>query len=489
MPFDLENIKEKSLHSVKWVSFSQILPKVFAPITALLLVNVFVPKDFGIVGICGAFISFVNLLQGLGIDDYLMRTKELTDEKLNTAYWTNLGVSIIFYLLLVIVSPLIALIYKENDLIYFIPVLGLNLIINASGFVPWALLRKRMEFKKLFFINFAPLVISLSITLPLGYAKLGPWAIVAGQVTLTLLTNIYFLVQSRWKPKIIYNKNEVKNILSFGKFVIYERVLEFLFANIDIFLIGYFLDLKTLGIYTFAKSLSWLIFGMITSPMTQILYPAFQKFIDDKERMVHHFMEVERRTFFITVPIFILIGGFATKAIAVMFPVRWEEAGLVLAFLIVGDGISKNFSLQRDLFKLIGRPEIYPKAFLVNFFYALIFYPIAVKYGLIYFLIVRVGNDFLYTFIQYYLTKKIFGFSGSNFYKIINSTLLSGVMLMFSIVAITVLYNLYIIKLNLLTVFISLLLCSAVYLITYFIIDKSSIQKYYCEGKIIFNIK
>jgi Membrane protein involved in the export of O-antigen and teichoic acid len=485
----MSDLKNKSLKQVKWVSFGRILPKIFAPITTILLVNVFVPSDYGIVGICGAFISFMALLQGLGIDDYVIREQNLTDEKINTAFWANFIVSCVFCLLLVLTAPIIASFYKQEQISSFLPVLSINLILNAVGFVPWTLLRKKLEFKRLFFINFAPLIISLSVTLPLGYMKFGAWAIVAGSITLTFLTNAYFIFQSRWRPKFIFSKNEIDNIFNFGKFVIFERIQEYLYANIDVFLIGFFIDLKTLGIYTLAKSWSWLIFGMVTGPMSEILYPAFQQFSNDTRKMGEQFLKVEQRMFFITVPIFLLIAGFATKTVVVIFPVRWAEAGLVLAFLIVGDGISKSFSLQRDLFKLIGRPDIYPKAFMINFIYTIIGYPLGAKFGLMSFLCVRVGNDILYTGIQYYLTRKIFGYSNEDFYKIIRSALISGSSMIVSIISLNYIFYAHIVHLNIFTLGISLLLSVLVYMIMYYMTDKNSITKYYGEGKVVLGIK
>jgi PST family polysaccharide transporter len=357
------------------------------------------------------------------------------------------------------------------------------------GFVPWTLLRKKLEFRKLFFINFAPLIISLSVTLPLGYMKYGAWAIVTGSITLTFLTNAYFILQSKWRPKLIFSKKEIVSIFNFGKFVIFERIQEYLYSNIDVFLIGFFIDLRTLGIYTLAKSWSWLIFGMVTSPMTEILYPAFQKFSNDTKKMGEKFLEVERRMFFITIPIFLLITGFATKTIAVIFPVRWADAGLVLAFLIVGDGISKSFSLQRDLFKLIGRPDIYPKAFMINFIYTLIGYPLGAKFGLMSFLCVRVGNDILYTGIQYYLARNTFGYSHEDFYKIIRSVLISGCGMMVLIVSLNYLFYAHIVHLNIFTLGISLMASAMVYMAVYYMTDKNSLAKYYGEGKVILGIK
>jgi len=479
----LNNLKQKSLSQIKWVSFSRVLPKLFAPITTVLMVNVFTPSDYGIVGICGAFISFLNMLQGFGIDDYIIRMKEETELKIYTTYWVNFSISLILFLMLALSAPLIAHIYSEKSLIYFLPVLSINLLLNSLGFIPWAILRKRMEFKKLFFINFAPLLITISLTLPLGYLKFGPWAIVIGQITLTLLTNIYYLIQSRWKFKFMFDKAQLSEILHFGKFVSFERIQEYLYANIDVFLIGYFLDLKTLGIYTLAKSWSWLIFGMVTSPMTEILYPAFQKFGGDLDRIRDNFLEVEKRMFFVTIPIFVIISMNAVNLIHLIFPARWSETAVILSIIIVGDGISKSFSLQRDIFKLIGKPAIYPKAFLINFFFTLICYPIAAKFGLMVFAFTRVVNDLLYTGIQYYLSKREFKFTSNDFFTKLRPVLLSGLVMILS--------NLLIMKfmpINILIVSLTLVLSALVYLVTFSRLETENFRKILIEGKMILGL-
>jgi O-antigen/teichoic acid export membrane protein len=423
------------------------------------------------------------------VDDYVIREQELTDNKVNTAFWINVAASIGLCAILVLCAPLVARVYKEEQLRVYLPALSLGLIVNSVGFVPSALLRKQLAFKKLFVINFAPLIISLSITFPLGYMKFGPWAIVAGSLTLTLLTNVYFLLQSRWRPRLLFEMAEVRRIVAFGKYVMLTRVQEYLYANLDVFLIGYFLDLRTLGIYGLAKSWAWLIFGMVTSPVAEILYPAFQRFANDIQEMGRQFLEVEKRIFFVTVPTLLIISGFATKTIELIFPGRWREAGLVLAFLIVGEGVSKGFSLQRDLFKLIGRPDIYPKAFLVNFCFTILCYPVAAKIGLITFLLARVGNDILYTVIQYYLSKRILRFCGGDFYRLISSSALSSAVLLCSILVVNfcVLYKL--VNLNLFTLAVSITFCTLTYIITHFLIDRTSMAEYLGEGKIILGLR
>ncbi len=481
--------KTKALKSVKWVSFGNVLPKLFSPITTVLMANLFIPSEYGTIGISNAFIGFLTLIQGLGFSDYVIREKNLTDEKLNTAFWSNVLFSGVLYLILLLLSPVIAHIYKNPELAKILPVISLNLIFNAFGFTALTLLRKNLEFKKLFIQQFAPMLITLCITVPLGYLKFGVWALVFGSLILTFLTNLYFVIQSKWRPKLIFNNEQLFSMLTFGRFVLFEKFQEYLYANIDVFLIGFFLDLKTLGLYTLARSWSWIIFGMVTNPMTEILYPAFQQFSDDAEKMGKQFLEVLRRMLFVTLPIMILICGFGAKAIMVFFPDRWAEAGMVLAFLIVGDGITKNFSLQRDLFKLLGRPDIYPKAFLVNFFYTLVCYPIAAKFGLIPFLVVRVGNDILYTVIQYFLTKNTFGLSGAQFSSVVGAPLLSGFLTVLVVAGVNSLFYFEIVHLSVITLGSSLLFSGLTFMLMYYMLDKVSLLKFRDEGKVVLGFK
>ncbi|MEM3062628.1 MAG: lipopolysaccharide biosynthesis protein [Nitrososphaerota archaeon] len=473
-------IKEITLKSVKWVTLAQILPKLISPIISVVLLTVFKPEDYGVIGICNAFISFFNMLQGFGFADFIIRMKDEDENTIYTAYWFNIFLSFVLFVILLILTPLIAYIYSEEKLIFYLPTLSLNLIINSIGLIPWAILRKQMQFRKLFYINFAPLIVSVIVTLPLGYLNFGPWAIIIGQITLTILTNIFYIKIKSWSFIFLFDKRKIKEIINFSKFVFFERLQEYIYENIDVFIIGYFLGLDILGKYVLAKSISLIIFNLINSNVNGILYPAFQKFSDDLVKIRKNFLEVEKRVFFINIPIIIFMTLNASNLITIIFPQKWVEVAPIISIILIGDGIAKSFSIQRDIFKLLGKPEIYPKSFLINLSFAILVYTIITQFGFILFLLAKVINDILFSVIQYVLSKRELKYKNNEFFNNLKPILLSALgMILFNILFIKFLpYNLFYIVLT-------LILSASIYLTFFYLLDRISFLNILKESKII----
>ncbi|MFA6924570.1 MAG: lipopolysaccharide biosynthesis protein [Bacteroidales bacterium] len=419
------SIKTTSLKSVKWVSLGILLPKLFAPLITILLTIYLSPKDFGIVAICGVFIGFFTIIQGLGITEYIIKDQEIDDEKLNTAFFTNVFLSIIIYLIFLVSTPLIFYIYKEEILLKIFPILSFTIILDSIGNVHLSLLRKKMKFRQIFFINFYPILISIIIILPLAYYGKGVWALVIGSLAKSLVINIHYIISSKWIPKFQYNKNKLKEMFHFGKWVIIEKAQESIYLNIDILLLGYFGNLSITGIYSLARNWIWIVYGIINGPLANIVYPAVSKIQNSIEKLKETICEILHRIILINLPVTIGLSIVSYILFPLIFKEKWNGISEIFAILVIGEGVSRNMGVQRDLFKIINRPDIYPKYFFINILFALITYPIAIKYGIITFCFIRILNDFIYTYIQIILTSKLFKIKFKDYYRISFHTILS----------------------------------------------------------------
>jgi len=91
---------------------------------------------------------------------------------------------------------------------------------------------------------------------------------------------------------------------------------------------------------------------------------------------------------------------------------------LVFCIGVVGEGVSRLIWAHREMFKILNRPDIYPKSIMINLLFALICYPLGAMQGLIVFCIVRAINDWLYAAVQLKLAVKILGFKIMDFIRL-----------------------------------------------------------------------
>ncbi len=405
-----DQIKRHSLKSVKWVALGFILPKLITPIITVLLAKILMPSDFGIISICSVFIGVINLIQGLGFSDFIIKEKEIDHTHLSTAFWSNMALSTFVFGLMWIAAPIVAHIYQEPLIGKVLPILGLAVVFNGAGTIQWALLQKEMKFKRLFKVQVLPLVVSICITLPLAYLGYGVWSLVAGEVSKSFFVNIAYWMVGKWIPRFTFSIEAAKEMMRFGKWIITEKVQEYLYSNLDRIFLGYFGNLSILGIYTIGRQIVFVLYNAINGPIGGIVFPMLSKMQAEIEKVRSGFFEVSKRVMLVNIPVTIAVAVLSFDAVPLLFSNKWQGLPLVLCIGVIGEGVARLIWAQRDMFKILNRPDVYPKAVMINLFFAAACYPFGAMNGLIVFCVVRAFNDWLYAGIQLVLTSKMFGF-------------------------------------------------------------------------------
>jgi O-antigen/teichoic acid export membrane protein len=482
------NIKDHSLKSIKWVSLGIVLPKLIRPLTTIILANLLMPSEFGIISLCMSFISFFSLIQGLGFTDFIIKEIDINQNVLFTAFWGHFLTSLLLYVILLFATPFVAFVYKTNELSLYLPIVGLSMLINSIGVIPNAILRKSLKFKSLFFIQIFPMFINIAIVIPLAYLGFGVWALIFGALLQTTFVNFLLVIFSKWLPKFEFNKIVFFRMVKFGKFVILEQVMEFIYGNLDLFLIAYFFDLSTVGIYSLGKTWILVIFNMINSPINSIVYPSLNFYKNDFSEFRKIFINVERRMIFLNIPVITGIAILASSTVGLFLPPKWEQLSIVLLFLSIGEGISRNLSMQRDIYKIIDRPEVYPKSLIVNLLVAIIFYPIASKYGLISFCFIKMVNDILYTFIQALIAKKMHLIDFKDFWNISKISFISSIIMGSVILFLMKIFLMINISFGYIQFSVIIFSGLISYFYIYFRFDKLVMKQYFSEAKSAFRI-
>lgn len=482
-----ENLRVRTLKSIKWVSLGILLPKFISPITSIILASILIPSDFGTVSICLTIVSFLTLIQGLGLSDFLLKNSKDPLVITLTAFWSNVMMACILYFILAFFAPFIAEFYNNPLLTSYTRVLGLNLIINSFGLIPSTLMRKELKFESIFYIQFIPNIINALVIIPLALLNWGIWAIIVASLLQNFCTNSAYLYYSKLNIKFLFLYKELFQMFHFGKFVVLEQLVEFVYSNFDILILGYFLPFNEVGFYFLGKSWITLVFNILNSPINTIIYPALNKYKDDFKSLVNVFEKVEQRMFFLNVPVMTLICLGSELVINIFLPHRYLPLASVISILVIGEGLVRNFSMQRDIFKVINKPNIYPNAFLINLVVAIISMLFAAKFGLFIFCIVKTLNDLLYCVIQMIIIRNIKLFSLLNFWQVSKFTILSTLSM---ILAWTFIQNFAFFESQLfqfINLIVSLIVCGTVFIGTFHLLDKRLLREIYLDAKTALN--
>lgn len=78
----------------------------------LILARILSPEDYGLIGMIMVFITLSNLLVDSGFSQALVQKHTPSEEDYSTAFYFNIGIGIIYYFILFVLYPIVALFFQ-----------------------------------------------------------------------------------------------------------------------------------------------------------------------------------------------------------------------------------------------------------------------------------------------------------------------------------------------------------------------------------------
>jgi len=376
-----KNIKNASIKAVKWSYGYTVLPKLISPVITLFLARLLEPSIFGLIAIATLVISVVDTIREAGLSRAFVQSDYEERTLFNVVFWLSLAFGVGIYVIIFMSAPIIANFFHSKDATLIIQILGIRMILSSLTTSHRSILIRRIDFKKLFKINLLPSFTPLLVTLPLAYIGMGVWSLVIGHLSSSIIRTFLFWYILRWHPRFEFNLEVSKKIAYFGFSCSLEALLGWFYVWGDKAIVGHFLDLKQLGIYTIASNLVTAIFSVVFAPISNISYPALchtKKDIAQLRRILFKLIQISA---LIAPPIGILINTLA-YIMPTLIGEKWNEIVFPLGILAITASLSWIVTIIiPDAFRAIGRPDIMPKFQSAKLLYTLPAFIIGVTYG------------------------------------------------------------------------------------------------------------
>jgi teichuronic acid exporter len=280
----MESLKAKTTRGLFWSfldSFGVYLLKFGF---SIFIARTLSPEDYGLMGMIVIFISLGQMIMQSGFSMALIQKKDSDTRDLSTAFWFNTGTALIVYLIIFFSAGAIASFYGKSVLVSITRVTALGIILNSLCSVQVSILTKRMDFKKLTWINLASTLISGITGLLMALKGYAVWALVFQ----TLAGNIIYLsglwISSSWKPELIFDTRSFRSLFSFGYKIMLQGLTDVLFTKIYFPLIGKIYSATQLGFYSNANRFYELFVRQTSNSVTRVIFPAFATLQDERER-------------------------------------------------------------------------------------------------------------------------------------------------------------------------------------------------------------
>ena len=356
-----ESLKNKTVKGTLWSSVERFSVQGIQFVVMIVMARILTPADYGLVGMLAIFISIAQCLIDSGFPQALIRKQDRTEIDNSTVFYFNIAVGFALYAILFFCSPLIAKFYNEPSLTILTRVICLSVIINSLVVVQRALFTINLDFKTQAKASLSGAFASGAVGITMAYTGFGVWAIVAHQLTNLTVVSVLLWIFSKWRPRWKYSWKSFRELFSFGSKLALSGLLDTLYRNIYLIVIGKIFKASDLGYYTRAHQFAEFPSSNLTGILQRVTFPVLCTIQDDDERLRNVYRRFLRVSAFVIFPLMMGLAGVAHPFIDAILGEKWAFSATLLQILCFSMMWYPIHAINLNLLQVKGRSDLFLK--------------------------------------------------------------------------------------------------------------------------------
>lgn len=396
------------IHSLKWSFLSELASKAIAPIVFIILAKLLTPEDFGVMTAALMVIGFSQIFWEAGLGKALIQRQSDTDAASNAVFWINLGLGMLIASLLYFTAEALTHAFFHDDRVgLVIQVMTIQIVLGAVSSVHTALLQKKMQFKKLFWVRFTTVTLPGLASIPLALNGMGYWALVIGTLIGQLAQTTILWLLTPWKPTFSFQVQIAKEVGQFGFWVSVSGLLTWFYIWADSLIVGMYLGSHELGIYRTGNQFASMVFAILFGSITAVLYSHITQFNTNRERLGRAANTLIMTLIFLSVPITIIFFSLTKPISEIFFGDKWQGIGLVIGVMTLMHGYSWIVGMNGEFYRAQGKPSLETIVTGSLLIFYLMGYLYSIQQGFKFFVWTRLGLAICALFLHLWLMQKI----------------------------------------------------------------------------------
>lgn len=361
-------LKKQAISSVKWVTVATMLNNVIQFLLITVLARILSPTDFGLMALVQVVVEFASYFVDMGFSNIVIYKQDITNRQLSSLYWLNVLAGTAIFLIIVLLSPLLARFYNAPLLSELLIIAGTTFIIIPFGQQHKSLLQKELKFDTISKIDIISRIASGIFAIALGLEGFGVYSLVAMVLSNSVISTALFLFvgMKTHRPGFEFSHSELKNLYSFGVYQLGERTLNYFSGQFDTIIIGKLLGAHALGFYTIAKNLVMKPQQIINPIITRVTFPLMAKFQNDEVSLKKTYLNTSNYLAAINFPLHIGMAILAEPLTVLLFGHQWMDAVILVRILAVYAMVRSTYNPVGSLLLAKGRADL-------GFYWALFF--------------------------------------------------------------------------------------------------------------------
>lgn len=318
--------RKEIIGSFFWKLLEKSSVQVVSFVVTLILARILTPNDYGMVALIMVLINIADVIIEGGLNTALIQKKGADNLDFSTIFFISIVVSVIFYLVLFVCSPVISSFYHQPELSLIIRILGISLFFYAINSVQRAYVSKHMRFKELFYSSLVSVVISGICGIVLAKKGAGVWALVVYNLLNISVTTFIMWSRLPWRPCASFSFERFKGLFDYGWKIMTANFLTSLFVNIRGLIIGRIYSPSVLAFFERGRQFPTLIMSNINTSIQTILFPVFSESQEDRDRVKDMVRRSIKISCYFIFPLMVGLFVTAKPLIILLLTEKWINA-------------------------------------------------------------------------------------------------------------------------------------------------------------------
>lgn len=330
-------------------------------VVSIVLARILMPEDYGMVALVTVFTTIMQVFVDSGLSTALIQKKDADDLDFSSVFFFNFGVCIVLYLMMFCGAPWIASFYEMPKLVPVVRVISLTIVISGVKGVQQSYISRNMLFKHFFYATLGGTLFSAFLGIAMAYAGFGVWAIVAQHLSNTAIDTLILWVTVKWRPKWMFSWKRLKGLLSFGWKLLASGLLNTVYENLRLLLIGKLYTSSDLAFFNQGDKLPTLVVNNISISIDSVLLPAMSSEQDNAQRVKHMTRRSIMTGCYVIAPLMIGLACCAESVVTFVLTEKWLPCVLFMQIICITYLFDPIHTANLNAIKAVGRSDLFLK--------------------------------------------------------------------------------------------------------------------------------
>ncbi len=320
---------------VLWSSLHTLIPTVSSAVVFFVSALFLSPADFGLVGLASSLVVSVIAFSPVAFGEALVQRKTLSKHHADTVFWLTTGFGLLCFTPFVLAAGAIGGAVGNPDIAAILPILALKIPLDLAAAVPNSMIIRSMKFKLIAVRTAVATMVSVIICMTMLFAGYGYWALVASQVSASMVACAMAFWVSGWQPGIAVRWSALKDLLNYGIFASGNRMLSTI--KLDHLVLGIFGGTVILGLFIFAQRFYNMLTQLVGGALSSVTLSLLSTLQGDTDKTAQAFGIASFVSAAVSLPMFGALAITAPDLLALLLDDKWADAAFpVQAFCVAG---------------------------------------------------------------------------------------------------------------------------------------------------------